>query len=409
MGIAALIIVAAAGCQQQQQPSEQAESPAQTDAPAPIAPTAEQQPLESQPRAQPTRKIDQMDADAGSADLLARKTEAYSLEVAQMLQTRGKGQPSPIPSEVQWLDPNELRLGGDSTSQMTSGGNLDESSNGPSLEIKPAVDTSRIATANVQPVVLAPSEAQPPSVPGTVAATPRANAAIPPISSDALEEKLAQRVRDYPRDVSAHLEHQLLQFLKDEPTPQLSVLASLPVEDREVVTALLDGLANFRNALRADSNMLMSRKIKPILEMSERLRSQADLTIPAIALCRAVNGFGSYDPFDPARFAAGRDQPVIVYCEIANFTSHLNDRQLWETRLTWDLTLYAENGMSVWSDKTETIADTARNQRRDFFVRKMITLPSTLPIGRYLLKCSIIDTQSNRVAEATAPLIVAAQ
>jgi hypothetical protein len=176
-----------------------------------------------------------------------------------------------------------------------------------------------------------------------------------------------------------------------------------------VVTALLDGLANFRNALRADSNMLMSRKIKPILEMSERLRSQADLTIPAIALCRAVNGFGSYDPFDPARFAAGRDQPVIVYCEIANFTSHLNDRQLWETRLTWDLTLYAENGMSVWSDKTETIADTARNQRRDFFVRKMITLPSTLPIGRYLLKCSIIDTQSNRVAEATAPLIVAAQ
>ena len=78
-----------------------------------------------------------------------------------------------------------------------------------------------------------------------------------------------------------HLEYQLLQFLKDEPTPELSDLSSLPPEDRELLTAMLDGLSNFRNALyRTNANMLFSNKIKPITEMSERLSRQADLDDP---------------------------------------------------------------------------------------------------------------------------------
>ena len=94
---------------------------------------------------------------------------------------------------------------------------------------------------------------------------------------------------------------------------------------------------------------------------------------------------------------------------MANFASSLNDKQMWETRLTWDMTLYSEQGMSVWSDKTESISDVSRNRRHDFFVRKAITIPHTLPVGRYLLKVSIVDTQSNRVAEATAPVGITAQ
>jgi hypothetical protein len=155
--------------------------------------------------------------------------------------------------------------------------------------------------------------------------------------------------------------------------------------------------------------MLLSRKIKPLMDMSERLRSQADLTIPTIVLCRSVDRFGIYDPVEPARFPVGKEQKVIVYCELANFASILNDKQLWETRLTWDMTLYAEQGMSVWSDKTDHVTDNSRSRLHDFFVCKAISLPQTLPIGRYLLKVTIVDTQSNRVAEATVPLLVAVQ
>jgi hypothetical protein len=39
----------------------------------------------------------------------------------------------------------------------------------------------------------------------------------------------------------------------------------------------------------------------------------------------------------------------------------------------------------------------------------VITLPQTLTIGRYVLKVSLVDTQSNRVAEASVPIVIAAQ
>jgi hypothetical protein len=395
----------------------------QPDRRAPVAPTSEQKTSEQrdqdpQPSSPPARVPDTMDAQNESVDVLARKTESYSRDMSSIIDGRGatqsKGpsgaspgsapQAPPKHSAVEWLDPSEFRI--------TPGGMAD----GP----RAATDTTdRADRASMKPAIStrSPQEISPEALVdhaavSDVAARPgSSNPAqpLPPLTSDLLAEKLSRRVKEYPRDVSAQLEYQLLQFLLDQPSPQLAVLSSLPSEDRELVTAVLDGLTNLRNALRADNNMLLSRKIKPLLDLSERLRGQADLTIPTIALCTNVKGFGNYEPIEPARFAAGKEHPAIVYCEIANFASNLNDQQLWETRLTWDMTLYTEQGMSVWSDKTERIIDTSRNRRHDFFVRKMIALPNTLIMGRYLLKVSIVDTQSNRVSEATAPIVIAAQ
>jgi len=95
-----------------------------------------------------------------------------------------------------------------------------------------------------------------------------------------LDPILARNLKDYPKDVWAHLDFQMLQFLRDKPTPQLDMLAPLAAEDRELIASVMDGLSNFRNAIRADNNMLMSRKVRPFLELADRLRAQADLIIP---------------------------------------------------------------------------------------------------------------------------------
>jgi hypothetical protein len=387
-----------------------------------IIPSAEQQPP-ADTAAQETSKpkVDQMDASAGSADALAYKAQSYAKQIAPLVDARTSGRPTPAPSltpqtdKVEWLDPADFRLGAFAS---TSG------SSHPAAPLKPVIVTTPGA-AN-QPVSSADTVASEnpskgpagdalavatpaPAVPAAATEVKSASNVSATVSTDALDQKLSRRAKDFPKDVSAQLEYQLLEFLRDEPTPQLAMLSSLPSEDRELVSAVLDGLANFRNALRADNNMLLSRKIKPLLDMSERLRSQADLMIPTIALCRSVTTFGNYEPIEPARFAADRDHQVIVYCEVANFTSNLNDKQLWETRLNWDMTLFTEAGIPVWSDKTETIVDSARVRRHDFFVRKAITIPRNLTIGRYLLKASLVDSQSNRVAEATTPIVIAAQ
>src|SRR5207244_2470832 len=103
---------------------------------------------------------------------------------------------------------------------------------------------------------------------------------VQPASGGAFEQRIAHQVHNFPRDLSAHLDDQLLRFLRDESVPDLNALASLPSEDRELLTALLDGLSNFRSLIRAENNLLVSRKIRPLLEMSDRLRNQADLAIP---------------------------------------------------------------------------------------------------------------------------------
>ena len=222
-------------------------------------------------------------------------------------------------------------------------------------------------------------------------------------SSDTLERRLAQQIKDDPRDTSAQLDYQLLEFVKGRATPDMNAVAGLPAEDREIVTAMMDALGNFRSAVRSDSNMLLARKIRPIVEMADRLRGEADLTIPVIALCAKVDGFGNYKLID-SKFPAGRENPVIVYCEVENFASELNESQLWETKLTQEAVLYTDTGIRVWaaSPAATPIVDQCRNRRHDFFVINILHLPATLAPGRYLLKVTLTDQLANRVAEATA-------
>jgi hypothetical protein len=229
-------------------------------------------------------------------------------------------------------------------------------------------------------------------------------------SANDLLQKLAGQVKADPRDAASHLNYQLLQFLLDEQVPDLSSIAPLPAEDRELLTTLLDGLTNFRNGLRADANSLQSKKVAPLLELSDRLRSQGELSIPTAALCRSVQRFGVFDPMDPARFIANRkDNDAVLYCEVANFSSQLNDSKMWETKLKQEAVLYSESGLAVWSDKSDTVVEQSRNRLHDFFITDKIRLPASLPVGRYLMKMTITDLHASRVAESTVPVQIVAE
>ena len=155
--------------------------------------------------------------------------------------------------------------------------------------------------------------------------------------------------------------------------------------------------------------MLLSRKIRPLLEITERLKTQAELTIPTLTLCTDVKGFGLYDPIEPAKFEGGKEHTVIVYCEVENFSSTLDEQKRVETRMTQDVALYTEgNGEEIWRDKSQTrpIVDFSRNRRHDFFIVKKIHLPANLSLGRYILKVSVVDQQVKRVAENTVAIQV---
>lgn len=233
---------------------------------------------------------------------------------------------------------------------------------------------------------------------------------MPAPPSDGLARKFAQRVKDYPQDLSAHVDDELMRFLRDQPVPDVQAMASLSAEDRELLSAMMDSLTNFRGALRSDNNMLFSKKIRPLIELSDRLRGQGELTVPTVSLCTWARGYGIYEPIDPARFVAGKEHKVVVYCEVENFQSQPNEKKQYETRLTQDLVLYTESsGLEVWKEKKQSYVDQARARRHDFFIGRIVTLPANLTIGTYLLKVTIEDMQAKHIAENTVPIEIVAQ
>jgi hypothetical protein len=402
-------------------------------APQPTAgPTTARSTIDLMP---PSTRPDAMEADGSSSvgpsdvDLVAEQAQRYSQRMAPALERRESATPPAAaqPSLVQWGDPSDTQLSLlpgyllRAQQQTPAAAPVDAS---PSAANASAGELAAMRYPAGHPSATLAPAAQPPGALDT-----RATAAVPAdqrLASDAaapvaypardqtlaaMDARLSRRVQDYPNDVSAQFDYQLLQFVMDEPVPNLSAIASLPDEDREMIAAVMDGLSNYRNNLRADNNMLLSRKVRPLLDMTDRLRALSDLIIPTIALCQDVRGFGNYTPFDgdPPRFSAGSPHPTILYCEVANFSSQLNDKRLWQTELVQNAVLYTEGGMSVWTDQARPVTDTARVHRQDFFIAQRIDLPAALPIGRYLLKVTIEDKQSNHFAEATQPLLIIAQ
>lgn len=374
--------------------------------------------------------------DRPTAETLARKADEYAKSMEPLIAKRvasnnaqvasastpprapAKIEPNAEPSKVHFNDPPKGAGGNDSgapaansSAEKTTAEAVVPATPGPVASVTPV-------SPSVAPVAPTVTQTPPRSDVPFNKDTPAVNTPLivgqprPLPATDELAQRLSQQVKDFPQDPTAQLDWQMLQFLQGQSVPQLQSLSTLSQEDRDILTAVFDGLTNFRNALRADNNMLLSRKIKPLLEAADRLRTQAELSVPVVALCTDVKGFGVYEPIEPARFEAGKDHRVIVYCEVENFASVIDEQKRWATKLTQEVVLYTEqNGLEVWRDKVPArpIVDYSRNRRHDFFIVKMIKLPANLTIGRYLLKVTVVDQQVNRVAENTAPIQIVSQ
>lgn len=409
----ALTGLIAAGCHQNQQNPAAASRVAIKSGPA-------TQPTAAAPGSTASQQPQITDATS-TADSVAQKANVYASQMAPLLAKRGSGKGAQQPpttqpvesaraprSDVPWTEPKSEPLNAKREALARSNEKpITDSATIPNTGM--AVTSASVATrsngSETGAVTAEPPKPQPPVV-------KPAPANPPAESSDDLTRRLAQHVKDYPQDLAGQLEFQLMRFVRGDSVPDMQSIAGLPGEDREMLSAVLDGLTNFRSAARADNNLLLSRKIRPLLDAADRLRTQAELNIPTVALCKGVINFGSYEPFDPPRFPAGVENKIVVYCEIENFASRLDSQKMWETSLREEIVLYSDQGLQVWTpDKVipRPTIDRSRARRHDFFLGRLIKLPANLSIGRYILKVSVVDQQVNRVAENSVPLEIVAQ
>ncbi len=139
------------------------------------------------------------------------------------------------------------------------------------------------------------------------------------------------------------------------------------------------------------------------------------LKIAIAELCTRVTAFGRYTPFASKAFAAGQPHRMIVYTEIDGFTYRearggdpvangvaLSEQE--SVELSQSVTLYQADGYQAWHKPAETVIETTRGRRRDFYLVQLIELPRTLAAGQYNLKVTVKDKTSGAESERVIPV-----
>lgn len=268
----------------------------------------------------------------------------------------------------------------------------------------PTVDSS---SANASPANSSPAVAPASPALATASSTPVPDAAsLAAAAAGPLDQRLAQAARERPRDLAPQLDEQLLRFVRGDPVPSAEAVAGLNTEDRDILTSLLDGLSNFRTGIRQDANLLLPKKIRPLVEMADRLRARADLSVVNAALCRSVAGFGNYVPIAPLRLTRGVNYKPKIYYEIENVSPRLDGNNMWATVMRQDVVLYDEAGRMKWNWPNVPVTDLCRNRRKDFFYARAIELPTNLEPGAYTLKITVSDLAAGRVSETSLAITI---
>jgi hypothetical protein len=130
---------------------------------------------------------------------------------------------------------------------------------------------------------------------------------------------------------------------------------------------------------------------------ADRLGAIAGLTVKNLHFCTEVKGFGAFAAFPQDQFHSG--QEVLLYCEIDNFQSELQDKG-YHTALKGRYEIADESGRTVAEKELGLKDEHCANRRRDFFVPYFVTIPKHVPAGKYRLKVTLEDVHSGQTGEA---------
>ncbi|MFQ6049047.1 MAG: hypothetical protein ACE5K7_06755, partial [Phycisphaerae bacterium] len=222
----------------------------------------------------------------------------------------------------------------------------------------------------------------------------------------AMIQRLENQLAAQPNQPDAQLTLRLLYLLTGREQQALAAIDGTDAELQELLQAVINMLAAIRptggHGLAANAD----RALAAVDRLRQLLQAEAALRVTHLVLCRRVESFGVYEPIEPLRFTAGKDHPVIVYCEVSNFQTQPTEDGRYKTLLAQRLSIYSADGKLIYQKKDEQIADLSRNRRQDFFLARILHLPESLQPGRYVLKAAVTDLLASKEAEARLEFVV---
>ena len=276
--------------------------------------------------------------------------------------------------------------------------------NDPNAPAKPGT------TDIIQPALARPTDVPASTQPAQTLATEGAPAAAPNLAPDRLKSLMVDLSKELYASGSysqTPLRELLMIAAMSMVDPQRMIephaVPDLTEKERELLGKLQAFFAQLGQSLdgKADTEQAI---VEAVAKLRETLVQQPTLRLTTATLCTRVGGFGDYSAFEKNTFLAQSQQKAIVYLEIADFTSELNQKNEYVTQIAQQLTIYSDrDGIPVWKEDWQTAVDVTKNKRQDFFTVQVITLPKALSVGRYQLKIRARDEKSRAEAEASIP------
>ncbi len=135
------------------------------------------------------------------------------------------------------------------------------------------------------------------------------------------------------------------------------------------------------------------------------LREKAPLEIENIALATNVYQFSVYDKRESSVFAP--DEPILIYCEVKNFTSEKMGEELWIIRLSADVQILdVDDNLILEQKDLVTLEFNVKTPRlSDLMLYPTVTLGGA-PSGDYKIKIIVTDVPSGKKADLVIPISI---
>ncbi len=233
-------------------------------------------------------------------------------------------------------------------------------------------------------------------------AQPVANAApesAPPVDTFKQRfEELESRVKAEPNNLEARYSFIMMCLADGQEEKALASVDGTDSELQEMVQAHVRALIAAQSSPGRDPARIANYQLQKLEELRNIVRSRADLHVPKVVLCTAIDGFGRYTPIEPAEFKAGQKNWVLLYIEVDNFHSEKTSSGLYRTLLSVRQSLLTKSGEELWNTHDANIEDLARRRRHDFYLTVgPLAIPSTLGPGEYVLKVEVEDVLAGKI------------
>lgn len=201
--------------------------------------------------------------------------------------------------------------------------------------------------------------------------------------------------------IRKHVNLRMLHLVAGDVGQAVEPIPNISAADQEFWQQMIWSVSNyFDDQGMPDASVRSAETITQLRGAIAQLGQTADLKLRNTTFCHRIVSFGNYERFREDRFTTG--QPVLLYCEVENFTSRRTSNDGYRTVLRSAIEIYRADNLHQVAETiplpVDTTEDFCRARRRDYFHSYEFAIPPNLEPGQYTLLLRVVDQQSRKVA-----------